>query len=121
MDAQLAMIIVGSYFILMGLFQILRSKVYEKYAIERGVLNANLTVKASSLVLIGAGVCVMIEDIQIYAMYALCGFLVLAGFILHKFWDEKDPKEQLLEVLHFAKNIGLAILLYVMTVMLSEI
>ena len=115
MDKPLALILVGAFVIGAGLLQIIKSKSYQNYALDRGVTDAHKTVNLSSLILICTGIAIMIPDFSNYGLYGLAGFLVLSAISIHQFWDGKDSIERVSEALHFGKNIGMAAMAYCLT------
>ncbi len=106
---------VGGYFVLLGFLQIIYGKSYELYALDHGVVNTSQTVKFAALALIVLGIVVMLPGVSRYGFYGLGIYLVISALSIHKFWDCKDAPSRVAEGLQFGKNIGLAILLYGMT------
>ncbi len=96
----------------LGLFHFVFGKTMQKYAVENGLLNANIAVKMSGALLIVSSVALYIEDYAHFGYYGICLFLVLSSLILHQFWSKKLAVDQLLEMLHFAKNLLLALLVW---------
>ena len=110
-SSELLYHLVPVFFILSALNHILNGKAMEKYALRRGVLNANQTVKMSGLFLLLAGAALYVEKVQLYAVYALCGFMLVAAVTVHKFWEDSEQEIRLLEGMHFVKNLVLIVML----------
>lgn len=117
MDISLETIryMIGGYFILSGLLQIIYGKSYELYALDQGVVNTSQTVKFAALALVALGVVVMLRGVAQYGFYGLAVYMIISALSIHKFWEGKDVSSRVGEGLQFGKNIGLAILLYGMT------
>ncbi len=105
-------IIIAIFFGSLGLLHFIYSRIMEKYAVEGGLLNAEVAVKMSGALLITSSVALFIEKYIEYGFYGLCLFLVLSSVILHKFWNKTTGVDQFVELLHFMKNIFLAILIW---------
>ncbi|MDH3652530.1 MAG: hypothetical protein OEQ53_22755, partial [Saprospiraceae bacterium] len=88
----------------LGLFHFWKSKLLENYAVDRGILNPTIAIRMSGVLLMLSGVALQMEEYRMYALYALTAFLVLSALIIHKFWDDTDPKLQLREFMNFIKN-----------------
>jgi len=114
-DQSTIFILIGIYFIISGVIQIIKGKSFDRYALDKGVVNAGHTVKFASLAIIVFGVLVMLPDLSEYGFYGLSLFLVISALSIHKFWECKDVSSRVSEGLHFGKNIGMAIMLYGMT------
>ena len=115
MNFDTLLIILGAMFIISGLFHFINSSTIEKYAIDRGLLNANVAVKMSGVLLMGAGiVLIAFPEYHQYGFYVLAGFHVLAAIIIHRFWEEKSVEKQLVEGIHFMKNLIIMILFLIM-------
>lgn len=115
-DKSTIFILIGVYFIISGLIQIIKGKSYDRYALDKGVVNAGHTVKFASLAMIVLGVLVLLPDLSKYGFYGLTIFLVISAFSIHKFWECKDVSGRVSEGLHFGKNLVMAIMLYGMTI-----
>ena len=105
-------IVLAIFFGLMGIIHFFYGKIMERYAVEVGLLNAEVAVKMSGALLLVSSAALFVEEYELYGFYGLCLFLILSSFILHKFWSKTDGVEQLVELLHFAKNIVLALVIW---------
>jgi uncharacterized membrane protein YphA (DoxX/SURF4 family) len=115
-DKDIILILVGIYFIISGIIQIIKGKSYERYALNQGVVNASHTVKFAALAMVVLGSIVLIPSLFEYGVYGLCIYMIISALSIHKFWEGKEITDRVSEGLHFGKNIGIAILLYGMTV-----
>ncbi len=103
---------ISIYFGLQGLMHFIFGKKMEKYAVENDLLNAEVAVRMSGAWLIAGSVLLHLPEYRDYGFYALCLFLLLSAVILHKFWSKHTLLDQILELLHFGKNIMLCLLLW---------
>jgi uncharacterized membrane protein YphA (DoxX/SURF4 family) len=112
MNLETLIIVLGAFFVLSGIFHFINSSTIEKYAVGRGLLNANIAVKMSGVLLIGAGiVLIAVPKYHQYGFFVLAGFHFLAAVIIHRFWEEKNVEQQLVEGIQFMKNLIIMVLL----------
>ncbi|NND33172.1 MAG: hypothetical protein HKN76_11325 [Saprospiraceae bacterium] len=104
--------IIAIFFGSMGLVHFVFGKTLKKYAIEADLLNANVAVKMSGAVLIISSIALLIPKYVERGFYGLCLFLVISSLVQHKFWAKNTALDQLTELLHFSKNLLIAILLW---------
>ena len=110
----LLIILLGIYFILNGLNHLFNTKILEEYAAKRQLLEPRLAVILSGLLLIFGGAALMIEEVRLIGVYALCFFLLMATLMIHRFWVETNPNDRMLEGMNFTKNLAIAVeLLYI--------
>ncbi len=109
---QTLRIIIAAVFGSLGLLHFFYGRILERYAVEGGLLNAQVAVKMSGALLIVSSAALFFEAYEAYGFYGLCLFLVLSSVILHKFWAKTTGVDQLIELLHFVKNLLLAILIW---------
>ena len=112
MNSEVVLYIVAISFGLLGLIHYIFPKIVMKYSIEADLLNADVAVKMSGALLIASSIMLFTDKYWDYAFYGLCGFLVISSLIMHRFWTRNTGLEQLTELLHFVKNILLAVLLW---------
>ena len=105
-------LIISLFFGLLGLLHFIFGKAMEKYAIEAELLNANVAVKMSGTLLIGSSIALHIPKYAEFGFYGLSIFLVLSSVILHKFWTKTTILDQITELLHFMKNLLLAVFIW---------
>lgn len=104
--------IVAVFFGVFGIFHFLFGRHVERYAVDGGLLNSYVAIRMSGALLIAGSAALFIEKYQLYGFYALTIFLVLSAIILHKFWDRDTLEEQIKELLHFFKNLLLAVFVW---------
>jgi uncharacterized membrane protein len=104
--------IIAIFFGTLGLLHFIFGKTLNKYAVEADLLNANVAVKMSGTLLLISGIALLFPDYAERGFYGICLFLVASSIVLHKFWAKNTALEQLIEFLHFAKNLLLAVLLW---------
>ncbi|MDH3650314.1 MAG: DoxX family membrane protein [Saprospiraceae bacterium] len=107
MIKTILLILLGLFFVLNGLNHLVNAKVLEEYAEKKGLFSPKIMVLLSGVALIGGGISMVIEPVRIYGILALCAFLIIASFTIHRFWSEKDRTNRLVEGMHFAKNLAI--------------
>ena len=104
--------IIAIFFGIWGLIHFLFGKTMKKYAIEAELLNANVAVKMSGALLMISSVALLLPDHSEKGFYGLCLFLIVSSLVMHKFWTKNSALDQVVDFLHFTKNLLLAILLW---------
>lgn len=104
MIKQILLILLGVFFLLNGINHFYNSKIIGEYAEKRSLLASKLMVKLSGILLCLGGLSLISGYFLLYGLAALCFFLVIASFTIHKFWALKDHDNIMLESMHFAKN-----------------
>jgi len=64
-------------------------------------------VKINAGVQLGAGILLALGILPRLASVALAATIVPTTAAGHRFWEEKDPKQKMAQLTHFAKNAGL--------------
>ena len=101
-------ILLGGYFIMMGLMHFGKKDMMVEYARSRGLAGAGLMTILSGLLMLLAGLGVLLGVYTELSIYGLVLFLVLASFMIHHFWTDQDPKQKMQERMHFMTNLAMA-------------
>ncbi len=101
------LILLGIFFVLNGLNHLFNTNVLREYAEKKGLFSPRIMVLISGLALIFGGISLVVPAVRIYGIIGLCAFLIVASFTIHSFWREKEPKDRLVESMHFAKNLAI--------------
>ena len=116
MIKTILLILLGLFFVLNGLNHLFNRLTLEEYAHRRGLLSPRIMVLLSGLLLIFGGLLLMTGYFKLYGIVGLSVFLVVAAFTIHQFWRETDRNLQMLEAMHFSKNMAiLTELVYIAT------
>jgi uncharacterized membrane protein YphA (DoxX/SURF4 family) len=102
---QILIGLIGLFFFLAGVNHYYNEKVLAGYARKRQLFKPKLTVRATGVLLMIAGVGFLFESHRLYAVVALCAFVALATILMHRFWVERDRDTRMLEAGNFAKNL----------------
>ncbi|MDJ0973424.1 MAG: hypothetical protein QNJ98_03125 [Planctomycetota bacterium] len=102
---QTLIVLLGLFFILNGINHYYNQRVLEGYARKRKLFMPTLSIRVTGVVLILGGATFIFADTRLYGTLALCGFMVMATALMHRFWEEKDKQVRMLETQHFAKNL----------------
>ncbi len=104
MIKQLLLILLGVFFLLNGINHFYNSRIIEEYAEKRSLLASKFMVKISGVFLCLGGLSLITGYFLLVGLAALCIFLIIASFTIHKFWAVKEREIVMLESMHFAKN-----------------
>ena len=109
MIKTLLIILLAAFFIINGLNHLFNTKILEEYAHKRHLFSPKFSVLCSGIGLILGGIMLLFKPTQALGAFGLAFFVVLAAFLLHRFWDEKNKQEKMLEGQNFLKNFAIAI------------
>lgn len=98
-------VLFGGYFLWAGLNHFLKLQALTGYAVSKAVPMPQLAVLASGALMFIGGLGVIINYPSSSGLLVL--FLVPVTFIMHSFWNEKDPNARASETQSFLKNIAL--------------
>ncbi len=104
--------VVGIFFLGNGIYNFFNEKLLIKYLENKGVDYAQRYTRLSGILLIIFGTAFMIDSLQIAAVIGLSLYLLISALVVHQFWEEGDSQDSINSLLHFAKNILMIILLY---------
>jgi putative oxidoreductase len=107
MIKTILLILLGLFFVLNGLNHLFNRLTLEEYAHRRGLVSPRIMVLLSGLLLIFGGLSLMTGFFKLYGIVGLSLFLVIAAFTIHQFWRERDRNLQMLEAMHFSKNMAI--------------
>jgi len=117
MIKQILLILLGIFFLLNGINHFYITQVLKEYAKKRGLIAPKIMVFMAGVLLVLGGLTLMTGVWITQGIIALCVFLILASFMLHKFWKEKKRMMIMLEAMHFVKNWAIMFeLLYIASV-----
>jgi putative oxidoreductase len=104
MIKQILLVLLGLFFLLNGVNHFYNTHILKEYADKRSLIAPKLMVILSGLLLIAGGLTLITGYFVIQGIIALCIFLAVASFTLHKFWAVKKREIVMLEAMHFVKN-----------------
>jgi putative oxidoreductase len=107
-------LVLGAYFILMGLMHFMKMSSMTSYAQVKGLPAPQMGVALSGAVLALGGAGILLQQYVDYSIYVLAIFLVVAAFMFHNFWKDTDPNQKMGNMSHFLKNMALAAALLMM-------
>ncbi|NCN27694.1 DoxX family protein [bacterium] len=96
------------FFVLSGFNHLYNSKVLIEYAHKRHLFSPRFSVVTSGIALVVGGVFLQFAMTRFVGAIGLAFFVLLAAFLLHRFWDESDKEDRLLELQNFVKNFAIA-------------
>ncbi len=116
MIKQILLILLGLFFLLNGVNHFFNTHILKEYADKRSLIAPKLMVILSGILLIAGGATLISGYFIIEGIIALCIFLAIASFTLHKFWVVKKRETVMHESMHFVKNWAILIeLVYIAT------
>ena len=92
---------------MMGLMHFMKSKMMVQMIASKKLPFAGLVNVLTGLLLLGGGVSLITGRYLEYSILGLAVFLLLAAFIFHNFWADKDAGAKMANMSHFLKNIAL--------------
>lgn len=101
-------VILGLYFLMMGLMHFMKMKNMTAYASMKGLPMPALSVAMTGMILALGGAGVLFQFALVWSYGALIAFLVSAAFLMHNFWAVKDPQMKMNDMVNFQKNLALA-------------
>lgn len=104
MIKKILLILLGLFFLLNGINHFYNTQILKEYAHNRSLIAPKLMVILSGILLVTGGFTLISGYFIIEGMIALCIFLAIASFTLHKFWAVKKRETVMLESMHFVKN-----------------
>lgn len=116
MIKQTLIILLGVFFIVNAINHFYNSHILKEYAHNRGLFKPEVMVYLSGILLLAGGLCLITGFLIVEGIAALCVFLFIAAFSIHKFWKENDREVMMLEFMHFVKNWAIMFeLIYIAT------
>ncbi len=100
-------ILFGGYFLVSGIGHLTGTKGLSEYAASKKVPFPVLSVIVTGLVLVLGGLGIVLDVYRDISLILISLFLLVVSFMMHGFWNIKDPKERALEKISFYKNIAL--------------
>ena len=100
-------IIFGVYFAFNGVMHLTQLKSMVPYAQSQGVPAPRLMVIVSGLLILLGGLSVAVGVYPRIGALLIIIFLIPVTFMMHRFWAEKDPMAQQMQMTQFTKNMGL--------------
>lgn len=104
---MLGRILLGGYFIMMGINHFMKMDMMSGYASSKGVPSPKLAVAITGLMLILGGAGVLSYMYLTWSLWILVAFLFFVSFKMHAFWKEEDPTTKMTEMQNFLKNMAL--------------
>jgi len=100
-------IVLGLYYMITGITDLLNYKMLAGYAASKGVPSAEAAVIVAHLLLVLAGFCFLTGWRPALGVAALVVFLIPVTFTMHAFWAEKAAQMKQMQMINFTKNMGL--------------
>jgi len=110
-------ILVGGYFVMMGVNHFLKMEAMTEYAKSKNAPLPKISVIGTGVGMFLAGLGIIINQYMFASLLVLILFLLSASFVMHRFWSIADQSQKMQEMVNFTKNIGLigALALYIST------
>jgi putative oxidoreductase len=103
----LGRIIFGAYFLISGFNHFSNEQAMTGYAKSKGVTSSRLAVLGTGALLVLGGLGFILNMYLQISVILLLVFLIPTTFIMHDFWNVKDPMHKMGERVNFMKNIAL--------------
>jgi len=99
-------IIVGAYYIYNGISHFLKLNMMTEYAKSKGVPFPELSVAASGILLLVAGMSLLLGYYPEVGVIALVLFFIPVTLMMHNFWAV-GPEAKVIQMINFSKNMAL--------------
>ncbi len=100
-------ILYGGFFVLGGINHFRHLGMMSGYAASKGVPAAKPTIIASGLLILLGGFCIVVGCRPEIGVACIVLFLIPVTFMMHAYWTETDPMQQLGQRVNFQKNLAL--------------
>jgi putative oxidoreductase len=100
-------IVLGLYYLVTGIMDIVNFKMLSGYAASKGVPAAEAAVIVAHLLLVLAGICFLTGWRPALGVAAVVVFLIPVSFAMHAFWAETTPQMKQMQMINFTKNMAL--------------
>lgn len=111
-------ILFGGFFVIGGAMHFMKLSKMTEYARSKGAPAPKLSVMATGMAIMLAGLGVALGVYQLLSLIVIAGFLVVITPIMHAFWKIPEPNMRMLEMQMFLKNmalLGAALILYALS------
>jgi putative oxidoreductase len=99
--------IFGGYFLYNGVNHYLNREMLVEYARSKGVPVPAVAVAASSLLILAGGLSIVTGTRPKVGAGLISTFLLAVSPQMHAFWKEREPQQQMQEMVNFTKNMAL--------------
>lgn len=103
----LGRILYGGFFLMSGIGHFKNLEGMSQYAKSKNVPMPKLAVALSGLLIILGGLWVILGAYAKIGLYEIIIFLVPVTLMMHQYWKEKDPMQQMTQQIMFMKNMAL--------------
>ena len=103
----LGRILFGGFFILGGINHFRHLGMMAGYSASKGVPAAKVAVVFSGLLVLLGGFCIVVGCSPEIGVACIVLFLLPVTFMMHAYWTETDPMQQMSQRVNFQKNIAL--------------
>lgn len=103
----LGRILFGGFFIVGGINHFRHLGMMSGYAASKGVPAAKVAIVFSGLLILFGGLCVVVGWKPQIGLVCIMLFLLPVTFMMHAYWTETDPMQQMSQRVNFQKNVAL--------------
>jgi uncharacterized membrane protein YphA (DoxX/SURF4 family) len=103
----LGRILYGGFFVVAGINHFTHLGMMAGYVASKGVPAGRLAIIISGLLIIVGGICIIVGCRPELGVLCVLVFLVPVTFMMHAYWQETDPMQQINQRVNFQKNIAL--------------
>lgn len=100
-------ILIGGYFIWHAYNHLVKGSHMVGYAKSKKVPQPQLAISLSGILILLGGLGILFWTQVQYSVLAIALFLIPVSFIMHAFWQEKDPHAKMMEQTQFTKNMAI--------------
>ncbi|MBU6142139.1 DoxX family membrane protein [Patescibacteria group bacterium] len=103
----LGRILLGGYFLMMGITHFTKLEMMSGYAASKKVPMPKAAVTVAGVLLLIGGFGILTGLYISASLMALVLFLVPVSFMMHPYWREADPQAKMADRVNFMKNMAL--------------
>lgn len=100
-------LIVGGYFVMMGIQHFINLKNLSGYSKSKKVPMPEVAVIITGILMLLGGLGVFFNQFWNESILLLIVFLIPTTFVMHAFWNVKDPMQKMNERIAFFKNLAI--------------
>ena len=100
-------ILFGGFFLYSGIHHFKQLKGMSQYVRSKNIPNPDAAVAVSGAALLLGGASLLLGVKPKLGAMAVAGFLATVSPIMHDFWSHEDPQQRQMQMVNFAKNMGL--------------
>lgn len=100
-------ILLGGFFIMMGINHFKEKKMLMGYAKSKGAPASGMMIISGGVLMVLGGLGIVVGSFIQIAIVLILIFMIPTTFMMHKFWKETDSEKKMSEMVNFTKNMAI--------------